>query len=428
MQRLFADWSTGDMRDRYRLRQPHRLLLDRTLGESWFEQPTRALAVAFLLGHGFTNAAADLERVAPRETFRRAGVTSAARSFLDEVSNPPPILGQMTTMAAVRRWSGGFWYVGRPDKIDVFGSTPQPRRVELPARVELALNQARDEDELRIAAVSWRGHRGKDLVMDATAKPGTFALTGLQTAFPTAVFEAVLDALTEHEVHLAVLPEVMVSPEELAIVQGMLAERGRRWPVLLVVGVSHHARTTGGFANVALVLDSHGREVMRHEKLEPFSITRPDGTWSPEDIVPRESDVYHFADTPIGRLAVNICRDVRSDVPMLLNRCLGITLLLVPAYSNRLDFAAEEAQILGSRQQALTVAVNPPLLDTTPNEPKSNPSAYLYVPIMGQAGQQLVPGLHTRTPNPQATTRALIWQISRQGQAGKLATVADVIV
>jgi hypothetical protein len=44
---------------------------------------------------------------------------------------------------------------------------------------------------------------------------------------------------------------------------------------------------------------------------------------------------------------------------MILNRLLGATLMLVPSYSRKLDFVGEEARILGQRQGAVTVAVNP---------------------------------------------------------------------
>jgi hypothetical protein len=426
VRKVFADWSSADIRDRYRLRQTHRDTLDDLLGSRWFERPTVALEVAFLLGHEFTRVSVDLARIAPWETFRAAGVLATARSFLDEISNTPPPLGQMTTMAAVRRWSGGFWYVGHPSESDVFGPSPRPRRIELPARVELALSNARDDDELRIAAVSWRGHDvNKDFVRAPSARPGTFAITGLQSPFPENEFAQVLDVLTEHEAHVAVMPELMVSLAELDHVKSMLQERGRRWPVLLVVGLAHHTRA-GGFANVAVALDSGGREVMRHEKLEPFSMTLPSGASSPEDIVPRESNTYDFADTPVGRFAINVCRDIRSDVPMLMNRSLGITLLAVPTYSERLDFVAEEARVLGSRQHALTVAVNPPRFDkpksADPNDPDSYRAAYVYVPIKGKnAGQRWVPG-------PHATAQVHVWRISRQGRVGQLATVADVTV
>lgn len=425
MRKLFADWSSADIRDRYRLRQTHRDTLDDLLGQRWFDQPTVALEVAFLLGHDFTSVSVDLARIAPWETFRAAGVLATARSFLDEISNTPPPLGQMTTMAAVRRWSGGFWYVGHPSESDVFGPIPRPRRIELPARVELALSNARDDDELRIAAVSWRGHHApKDFVMDPSARPGTFAITGLQSPFPENEFAQVLDVLAEHEAHVAVMPELMVSLDDLGRIQSMLQERGRRWPVLLVVGLAHHTRAVGGFANVAVALDSGGREVMRHEKLEPFSMTLPSGASSPEDIVPRESNTYDFVDTPVGRFAINVCRDIRSDVPMLMNRSLGITLLAVPTYSERLDFVAEEARVLGSRQHTLTVAVNPPRFDkpADPNGPDSYAAAYAYVPIKGKnAGQRQEIAAH-------ATAHVHVWRISRQGRVGQLATVAGVTV
>jgi hypothetical protein len=82
----------------------------------------------------------------------------------------------------------------------------------------------------------------------------------------------------------------------------------------------------------------------------------------------------------VGRIVLNICRDLRSDVPILLNRLLGVSVVLVPAYSKRLDFAMEEARILGARQRAMVVAVNPP-------SAALDDGAILYAPVRGSGGQ-----------------------------------------
>jgi hypothetical protein len=69
---------------------------------------------------------------------------------------------------------------------------------------------------------------------------------------------------------------------------------------------------------------------------------------------------------------------VRSDVAAILNRALDATILVVPAYSKRLDFVAGEGPILGQRQRAVTVSVNPATVGANLRD-----AAYLYCPIGG---------------------------------------------
>lgn len=136
------------------------------------------------------------------------------------------------------------------------------------------------------------------------------------------------------------------------------------------------------FLNEAVVLDSWGKEVFRHAKLEPFT-KRDRGI---EAILPRPDRNYVCLDTPVGRIAVNICRDMRSDVPMVLNRLLGSSIILVPAWSKDLTFVLEEARILGARQAAITAAANMPM-----PMPFCEALAAFYGPVSGRAGQHLVP-------------------------------------
>ena len=94
--------------------------------------------------------------------------------------------------------------------------------------------------------------------------------------------------------------------------------------------------------------------------------------------MPRLSEEYPYLDTPVGRLVVNICRDIRSDVPMVLNRAIEASIVVVPAYSRRLEFVRGEAPVLGQRQRAITVAVNPVVADF------ARDLGYIYAPICGE--------------------------------------------
>jgi len=186
-----------------------------------------------------------------------------------------------------------------------------------------------------------------------TTAPGVFVV---EPSWPTrteAQFHAWLDHVASAGAHLCVVPECSTTAGELQSLQEALRARGSRFPSLVAVGLVHAPRGDG-HVNEAVLLSASGHEILRHEKLEPY--TNPRGEM--EDIVPRQSDWYDVVDTPLGRLAVNICRDMRSDVPSLLNRVFGVDVLLVPAWSKSLAFAADEARMLGARQRTLSVVAN----------------------------------------------------------------------
>lgn len=372
LERLIDQWADRGVRERYRLQRPEREALLDCLGASLWEDGRALVLVAAQLGRSFIGFSDDFERPDIARMADRAGIVPSPGSFLSEAANAPPSLGQMTPIAAVRRWCGAFWYAGSPRALQVFGTIPSPRRVTLPNLVRATLERAVQEQTLRVASVMWRRHDLSELALHA-ARRGCFAVARLKRPAQPDCVDRLLSSLAEQKAHIAVLPELMLDEEEFRSLAGALVSRARRYPALLVVGRTHRQAASGGrFVNSAAVLGSDGTVIFEHEKLEPF--TAPG--FGPEDIVPRESGEYCFLDTPVGRLVVNICRDVRSDVPMVLNRALGASLLLVPAYSNKLDFAAEEARVLGARQGAVVLAVNP--LSSGLRD-----AVHLYVPIEG---------------------------------------------
>lgn len=334
--------------DRLRLRKPERdRLIDALGGPVALGSARSAFLVAYAIDERYAS-------ISPRTTNGGSkAAIEAPPAFLGETTNAPPPLGQMTPQAACRRWMHAFWYVGDTRKLDVFGPLPTLRPRKLPSRAHEALLGALNDGELRVAIASWKRHTPGDLAY-LPAAPGCFAVGGLTTEPALEDVEAVLGAARASNPHLVVFPELAFSEIGFERLLATLKAKRKRFPALLVVGRAHRRRASGVFENVGVVLDAGGGVVLEHEKMEPFS--RPDGAL--EDIIPRNSDDYEYVDTPVGRLVVNICRDLRSDVPMLMNRTLGATLLMVPAYSRHLDFILEEARVLGARQHAVVASAN----------------------------------------------------------------------
>lgn len=409
--RLVGGWADREVPLRYRLRKPERDALEKVLGVDFRSKARHLVVLVAQLGSSFGAFDTDYDHHEVRRVASAAGMMPAPRSFLADAENLPPPIGQMTAVAALRRWSAPFWPTLMPRELRAFGEIPDPRRIELPQRLRNVLQDAVDQQTMRIGVATWRHHAASDLVLDPRARAGTFAATGFAIPPADEALTGVIETLARWQVHLAVLPELMVDARQLDALRETLRTTARRYPSLMVVGRAHQrCPADERFLNCAVVLDSRGNILFEHEKVEPYTYVGV----GMEDILPRLSRDYLFADTPVGRLAVNICRDVRSDVPMLLNRALGVSLLAVPAYSAGLDFVAEEARVLGQRQGAIVVAVNPlgaHLRDL----------AYLYAPVKGKDECEDV--LRASVQPPATHAHVQVWTIDRtQNRRGRRAT------
>jgi hypothetical protein len=338
-------------------------------GGSSLEQPRPLLILALAI-----DAAYDAETFteADRNMHATLGAASPSRSFFDGATNLPPPLGRMTALAAARPWFRNLWLIPDVKRWNALGRFPAPTRVPLDALLIRRLERCQEERVLRVALVTWRRH-DPGAVSPVRRRPDCFAIDSLPPAARANLAIDLVERLANAQVHLALLPELGLDETDEAQLRSALSASGRAHPVLVVAGRSHR-RDGDRYANEAVVLDAEGEIVFRHEKIEPFYNL----TLGLEDILPRASDTYYFADTPVGRLVVNVCRDLGSDLPVLLNRALEATLLAVPCYSKLLDFVAAEAPLLGQRQNAITLAVNPSadsfLEDAT----------YAYAPINGR--------------------------------------------
>jgi hypothetical protein len=382
---------------RYRLRKPERDELLRMAGENCFADPRRAFFVCLALDRSFTAFREDYAQL-PR---RPQAVLPVSPAWLRDTTTTPPPLGQMTPVAVCRRWLLNFWFVGNIEAVRTFGEVPRLRGVRLPARTENALSQAGDEGVLRIGFAQWPLFASSDI--QATPVNGAFSVTGYSAGAVSDLLAAV-DASREAQVHVLIGPELALTPANLKALQHHMAVKAARCPVLSVWGRTHRARSTGGFANEALLLDSHGKTLLVHEKLEAFT----EKNLGVEDIVPRESSEYLFADSPLGRLVLNVCRDVRSDLPMILNRAIGASFLAVPAFSKSLNFALEEAMVLGARQLAIVASTNA-------GSAGLDDRAFAYAPIRGGAKCSV-----RWTTAGTSATPLLVAELARTGGMGAL--------
>lgn len=144
---------------------------------------------------------------------------------------------------------------------------------------------------------------------------------------------------------LAVLPEHFASmggdEQKRAIaevpgdgpIQAFLAERARRHGLWLVGGVVPLRTGSGDRVRAAvLVYDDAGRQVARYDKIHLFDVTVPgSGERYRESALIEPGDTVVVIDSPVGRLGLCVCYDVRFPELFRLQVDQGMEVLAVPS-------------------------------------------------------------------------------------------------
>lgn len=134
-------------------------------------------------------------------------------------------------------------------------------------------------------------------------------------------------------------------------IRRFLAEQARVHGIWLVGGSIPLPAEAGGKAMACcLVVDDQGREVARYDKLHLFDVEVPDNQRSY-----RESRDYDYGDrfvcidTPVGRLGLSICYDVRFAELYQALRDAGAELIVVPSAFTAVTGAAHWDVLLRAR-------------------------------------------------------------------------------
>lgn len=134
-------------------------------------------------------------------------------------------------------------------------------------------------------------------------------------------------------------------------IRPFLAAQARQHGVWLVAGSMPLPARAGGKAMACcLVVDDQGRELVRYDKLHLFDVQVADRQRSY-----RESKDYGYGnqvvcvDTPVGRLGLSICYDVRFAELYLALRRAGAELIVVPSAFTAVTGAAHWEVLLRAR-------------------------------------------------------------------------------
>lgn len=132
-------------------------------------------------------------------------------------------------------------------------------------------------------------------------------------------------------VDMLLLPELALEAASLDHLKALLRRGQGRSPSLVVVGLCHADSDRPPLVwNEAVVLDGAGTELFRHRKLAPFS-TGEGGRLDGERLDP--GGTVTVLATPVGNVAVLICKDLFDARPEPALLAGYVTWLLVPSLS-----------------------------------------------------------------------------------------------
>ncbi len=134
-------------------------------------------------------------------------------------------------------------------------------------------------------------------------------------------------------------------------IRRFLSEQARELELWIIAGSLPLPREAHGkpFAS-CLVYDEQGRECARYDKVHLFDVDLPDGTRTyreSSDYAPGDS--LAWIDTPVGRVGLSICYDLRFAELYLALREAGAQLLVVPSAFTAVTGAAHWEVLLRAR-------------------------------------------------------------------------------
>jgi predicted amidohydrolase len=172
------------------------------------------------------------------------------------------------------------------------------------------------------------------LVREAAAKGARFILTP--------------EATNILQRNRAKLFEKLTTAEDDVCVQGLIA-LARELKVWLLIGSALVKRTDGGAANRSMLVGPEGRVVATYDKIHMYDVDLPSGERQRESQLYTPGEVAQVVDTPVGRLGLTVCYDLRFPY---LHRALakaGAEILTTPSAFTRSTGEAHWEVLLRAR-------------------------------------------------------------------------------
>jgi hypothetical protein len=194
-------------------------------------------------------------------------------------------------------------------------------------------------------------------------------------------------------VNIIVLPELTVAQSGRETVKEFLMSQAYNPVIMMVIAGSYHIKSeTGEYVNEAVFFGYDGRYVCGHEgtpenlryvewrqrkanafnliakdieklrtaqnsSLQRLSQILPDGTTESYEMITESREIV-LMDTPLGRMAVAICRDfIATEFFSCLQDC-RVDMVFVPAMTSKLSEFEKRCQDLGRSNQAAVFIAN----------------------------------------------------------------------
>jgi nitrilase len=170
-----------------------------------------------------------------------------------------------------------------------------------------------------------------------------------------------LDAAAAAGAVLAVLPENFAAMTAGGVkrahaetagdgpLQTALAVLARRCGVWLVAGTIPLQAAAGRVRAACLVFDANGVQVARYDKVHLFDVDVPGGETHRESEATERGQDLSVVDTPVGRLGLSVCYDLRFPEQYRALVAQGATLFAVPAAFTATTGAAHWEVLLRAR-------------------------------------------------------------------------------
>ena len=234
----------------------------------------------------------------------------------------------------------------------------------------------------------------------------------------------ILRFATSEQVHIIVLPELTVDQGGRETISQFLMSQSYNPVIMMVIAGSYHINSESGeYVNEAVVFSYDGRYVRVHEstsenlryvewhqrKANAFNLIAKDieklrnaqnsslrrlsqilhdGTTESYEMITESREII-LVDTPLGRMAVAICRDfIATEFFSCLRGCRA-DMVFVPAMTPTLKEFEKRCQDLGRSNQAAVFIANSDLLAA-----KDCPIAKVYLPWKPKNGE---PSLEANT-------------------------------
>jgi predicted amidohydrolase len=172
------------------------------------------------------------------------------------------------------------------------------------------------------------------LVREAAAKGARFILTP--------------EATNLLQRNRAKLFEKLTTAEDDVCVQGLIA-LARELKVWLLIGSALVKREDGGAANRSMLVGPEGRVIATYDKIHMYDVDLPSGERQRESQLYTPGEVAQVVDTPVGRLGLTVCYDLRFPY---LHRALakaGAEILTTPSAFTRSTGEAHWEVLLRAR-------------------------------------------------------------------------------